>query len=86
MIVLGTQQDGGGGLNFCIRGTPTRGSGGGGGVVGGGRFEHPSLAEVVPNCLVAFFPRRVVGHILLPHTHTGNQVSSMRTGNHVGPF
>ena len=30
----------------------------GGGGAGGGRLEHPCLAEVVPNCLVTFYDTR----------------------------
>ena len=39
LIALGSQQ--GGALHFCIRGTPPRGE------IGGGRFEHPRLEELL---------------------------------------
>ena len=52
LIALGSHQ--GGPLHFCIRGTPPCAGVGG----GGGRFEHPRLAEVVQNWLVALYDTR----------------------------
>ena len=49
---IGKRNDGnplGEGLNFCIYGAPSQGE------KGGGRFEQPRHAEVVPHCLVPVY-------------------------------
>ena len=51
------------------------------------RFEHPRLAEVVPNCLVSFYDMRcAVNHrgqahdTLLPHTRRDSMMATTRDG------
>ena len=65
------------GLHFCIRGTlPASGDPVAGGGGGGGRFEHPRVAEVVPNCSIYLRTTRAVccrvyNCPTIPHTRRG---------------